>query len=215
MSLNFGNRALLFQEKVHFKVSLSIQKWLTISFHLQMTLGTAPARVYAKNENRGHYLWPFFWASLACVRKVELLGNTLPPPGFLASLKVGLIFVNNLWLIRLISCQQTKLFYNAHSFRLRVSWRSEGFLPLFGVMPFSFYWCWSIAGCGCEQGRARHAESQGLLPGCAAGALPVREWTEQSLPVTAFKLGARTLGLAQLSSCTFLNPSDDTLTLAA
>lgn len=145
--------------------------------------------LYAKNENKVHYLWPCLWASLDCVRKVELLGNSLPPLGFLASLKAVLIFVNNLWLMCLISCQQTKSFYNAHSFRLCISWRFEGFLPLFGVVPFSFYWHWRTAGCGCEQGTVCHAQSQGLLPGCAAGALLVRVWTAQSLPVSAFKLG--------------------------
>lgn len=128
-------RIWAFQEQVPFKLSFSIQKWLTIIFHLWMTLGTAPARMYAKNENKVHYLWPL-WASLACVRKVKLLGNTSPPPGFLTSLKVVLIFVNNLWLMRLISCQQTKSFYNAHSFRVCISWRFEGFLPLFRVVPF-------------------------------------------------------------------------------
>lgn len=134
-------------------MSLSIQKWLTISFHLLMTLGTASARVYAKNENKVHYLWPSLWDSLASVRKVELLGNTLLPPGFLTSLKVVLIFANNLGFIRLISCQQTKSFCNVHSFRLCISWRFEGFLPLFGVVLFSF--CW-------HRRRARHS------PLCAA-----------------------------------------------
>lgn len=183
-------------------MSLSIQKWLTISFHLQMTLGTASARVYAKNENKVHYLWPSLWDSLACVRKVELLGNTLLPPGFLASLKVVLIFVNNLGFIRLISCQQTKSFCNVHSFRLCISWRFEGFLPLFGVVLFSFCWHRRKAGCGCEQGPARCAQRQGLLPGGAAGALPVRERTAQLLPASAFKLGAVTLCPALLSSWT-------------
>lgn len=159
---------------------LSIQKWLTISFHLQMTLGASPAKVYAKNENKVHYLWPSLSVSLACVRKVELLGNTLPPPGLLASLKVVLIFVNNLWFICLISCQQTKSFYNVHSFRLCVSWWFEGFLPLFGVVPFSFYWCWKIVG------TARPARSRALLPGCTAG---VSQWTAQLIPVFVFKLG--------------------------
>lgn len=168
MDLNFRIWALLFQEKVPFKVSFGIQKWFAIIFHFWMTLGTAPARVYAKNENKVHYLWPL-WVSLACVRKVKLLGNTSPPPGFLTSLKVVLIFVNNLWLIRLISCQQTKSFYNAHSSRVCISWRFEGFFPLFCVVPFPFVWHRKTAGCGCEQGTVCHVQSQGLLPGCAAG----------------------------------------------
>lgn len=153
--MNFRIWALPFQVKVPFKVSFSIQKCLTINFHPWITLGTAPARIYAKNENKVHYLWPSLWVSLACVRKVELLGNTSPPLGFLASLKVVLIFVNNLWFIRLISCQQTKSFYNAHCFRVCISWRLEAFLPLFCVVTFPFSWHWRIEGCGCEQGKVR------------------------------------------------------------
>lgn len=165
-----------------------------------MTLGTSPAKVYAKNENKVHYLWPSLWVSLACVRKVELLGNTLPLPGFLASLKVVLIFMNNLWLTCLIPSQQPKSFYNVHSFRLYISWWFEEFLPLFGAVPFSFYWHCRIVGHGCEQGTAHRAQSQGLLLGCAAGALPVRQWTAQSVPVSAFKLGGNDmlLGPAEL-----------------
>lgn len=201
-------RIWAFQEQVPFKLSFSIQKWLTIIFHLWMTLGTAPARMYAKNENKVHYLWPL-WASLACVRKVKLLGNTSPPPGFLTSLKVVLIFVNNLWLMRLISCQQTKSFYNAHSFRVCISWRFEGFLPLFRVVPFPFIWHGRTAGYGCEQGTICHVQSQGLLPGCAAGSLPFWEWIAQLLPVSAFKLGAVTLFLDQLGDCAFPNACGD------
>lgn len=94
------------------------------------------------------------------------------------------------------------LFCNVHSFRLCISWRFEGFLPLFGVVLFSFCWHRRKAGCGCEQGPARCAQRQGLLPGGAAGALPVRERTAQSLPASAFKLGAVTLCPALLSSWT-------------
>lgn len=177
-------------------MSLSTPKWLSISLHLQMTLGTASARVYAKNENKVHYLWPSLWDSLVCVRKVELLGNTLLPPGFLASLKVVLIFVNNLGFIHLISCQETKSFCNAHSFRLCISWRFEEYLPLFGVVLFSFCWHQRKAGWGCEQGTACCVQCQGLLPCCAACL-----WVSCTVtPWCAFKMGAVTLCLALLSS---------------
>lgn len=133
--------------------------------------------------------------------KVELLGNTLLPPGFLASLKVVLIFVNNLGFIRLISCQQTKSFCNVHSFRLCISSRFEGYLPLFVVVLFSFCWHQRKAGCGCEQGTACCAQCQSWLPGRAACL-----WANCRIaPGSAFYLGQCLPGPAELLH--FLNPS--------
>lgn len=144
------------------------------------------------------------WDSLACVRKSGILGNTLLPPGFLASLKVVLIFVNNLGFIRLISCQQTKSFCNVHSFRLCISSRFEGYLPLFVVVLFSFCWHQRKAGCGCEQGTACCAQCQSLLPGCAAC-----ERTAESFSGSAFYLGQWLPGPAELLH--FLNPFKDSV----
>lgn len=72
------------------------------------------------------------------------------------------------------------------------------------ALKYSRMWFWARLSLACTK--------SGFVTGlCCKHS--VCKWTAQLFPLSAFKLGAMTLCLAQRSSCAFINPSDDTLWL--